>query len=43
MSNADVPLVTQAFEGYQKKVVSARRAINSKKPESRTKEVLVWN
>lgn len=43
MSNADVPLVTEAFAGYQKKVVSARRAINSKKPESRTKEVLIWN
>jgi DNA adenine methylase len=43
LSNADVPLVTDAFQGYQKKVVSARRAINSKKPESRTKEVLIWN
>lgn len=43
LSNADVPLVTGAFEGYQKKVVEARRTINSKKPESRTKEVLIWN
>jgi len=43
LSNADVPLVTEAFAGYQKKVVVARRAINSKKPESRTKEVLIWN
>ena len=43
MSNADVPLVTEAFAGYQKKVISVRRAINSKKPESRTKEVLVSN
>jgi DNA adenine methylase len=43
LSNADVPLVTEAFAGYQKKVVMARRAINSKKPESRTKEVLIWN
>lgn len=43
LSNADVPLVTDAFTGFQKKVVSARRAINSKNPESRTKEVLIWN
>jgi DNA adenine methylase len=43
LSNADVPLVTEAFTGYQKKVISARRAINSKAPESRTKEVLIWN
>lgn len=43
LSNADVPLVTEAFAGYQKKIISARRAINSKKPESRTKEVLIWN
>jgi len=43
LSNAHVPLVTEAFAGYQKKVVEARRAINSKKPGSRTKEVLIWN
>ena len=42
-SNADVSVVTDAFQGYQKKVVEARRAINSKKPGSRTKEVLIWN
>jgi DNA adenine methylase len=43
LSNADVPLVREAFATYQKKVVSARRAINSKKPGSRTNELLVWN
>jgi DNA adenine methylase len=44
LSNADVPLVTNSFgEGYHKKVVGARRTINSKKPETLTKEVLIWN
>jgi len=43
LSNADVPVVTNAFAGFQKKVISARRAINSRNPESRTKEVLIWN
>ena len=44
MSNADVPLVRQAFpEPYQTQVISARRAIHSKKPGSKTNEVLITN
>ena len=43
MSNADVPLVRGAFEGprYTTRVVSCRRAINSKEPDSKTDEVLI--
>lgn len=44
MSNADVPLVRQAFpEPYQTQVISVRRAIHSKKPDARTNEVLITN
>jgi DNA adenine methylase len=44
MSNADVPLVRQAFpEPYQTQVISVRRSIHSKKPGSKTNEVLITN
>jgi DNA adenine methylase len=43
MSNADVELVREYFteEFYDIEVISCRRAINAKKPASRTNEVLV--
>ena len=41
MSNAKVDLVVNTFSDYKIKELEARRAINSKNPESRTTEVLV--
>lgn len=45
MSNADVPLVKEAFRSpvYQTRTLSCRRAIHSKKPEAKTNEVLITN
>jgi DNA adenine methylase len=45
MSNAEVELVTNAFPSppYSTKIVNCRRAINSKKPDARTNEVLITN
>lgn len=45
ISNADVSLVKESFPSpmYSTRIVECRRAINSKKPESKTNEVLITN
>ena len=43
MSNAKVDLVTDSFKEYNCEDIIARRAINSKKPDSTTTEVIIYN
>jgi DNA adenine methylase len=43
MSNAKVELVEEEFTDYMSEDIIARRAINSKKPGSKTTEVLIYN
>lgn len=43
MSNAKVDLVVDNFKEYNHDDIIARRAINSKKPESTTTEVIIYN
>jgi len=43
LSNSKVDMVTEAFENYNQEDVNARRAINSKKPDSVTTEVIITN
>ena len=43
MSNAKVELVMTHFAAYKSEDIEARRAINSKKPGSKTTEVIIYN
>ncbi len=43
MSNANVDLVINSFENYNIEKIQCRRAINSKKPGSKTTEVIITN
>jgi len=43
LSNSRVPMVIEKFKDYNCEDIVARRAINSKKPESTTTEVLIQN
>ena len=43
MSNANVDMVTNAFQEFQIEKIVARRAINSKDPSATTKELIVYN
>ena len=43
MSNAKVDLVMNHFKGYNYEDITARRAINSKKPGSTTTEIIIYN
>ena len=43
MSNAKVPLVISHFIDFNSQDLEARRAINSKKPQSTTTEIIIYN
>jgi DNA adenine methylase len=43
MSNSNQKLVRESLKDYNCKEIIARRAINSKNPSSKTKEVLIYN
>jgi DNA adenine methylase len=41
LCNSNVPLVIETFENYKIQKISARRAIHSKKPQTKTTEVII--
>jgi hypothetical protein len=43
MSNSNTDLVNNTFVDYNKDTITARRAINSKNPADKTKEVIIFN
>jgi len=43
MSNSNTDLVNNTFVDYNKEIITARRAINSKNPADKTKEVVIFN
>ena len=43
MSNSNVDYVKNIFENFNINEITARRAIHSKKPDTKTKEVLIYN
>lgn len=43
MSNSNTELVKSSFQNFQIEEIVCRRAINSKKPESKTMEVIIYN
>ena len=43
MSNSNTDLVNNTFVDYNKEIITARRAINSKNPADKTKEVIIFN
>ena len=43
MSNSNTKIVADVFSKYNTKTVIAKRLINSKKPSSKTKELIIWN
>ena len=43
MSNSNVDLVKDNFKDCNCDIIEAKRRINSKKPESKTEEVIIYN